>query len=125
MLEAGKADRLERGTDTAHHLLALHPDLLHRERDLVRHVGGKKLRLEILKDHPDSRRDFAYARAVERAAADSHHPVNAPPSNSGTIRLRHFASVDLPAPDAPITPTISPAAAVKLMRLSAGRSPSV
>ena len=53
--------------------LALHPDLLHRERNLVRDVGGEQLRLEILEDHPDPRRDLAYARAVKRAAADSHH----------------------------------------------------
>ena len=73
MLEAGKADRLERGTDAAHHLLTLHPDLLHRKCDLVRDVGGKELRFEILKDHPDSRRDLAHAGAVKRAAADSHY----------------------------------------------------
>ena len=73
MLEAGQADRLERGADAARHLGALHPDLLHRERDFVRDVGGKKLRLEILEDHPDLRRDFAHAHAIKRAAADSHH----------------------------------------------------
>ena len=51
----------------------VHPDLLHRERDFVRDVGGKQLRLEILEDHPDLRRDFAHAHAMKRAAADSHH----------------------------------------------------
>ena len=63
MLEAGEADRLERGADAARHLGTLHPDLLHRERDFVRDVGGKQLRLEILEDHPDPRRDLAHARA--------------------------------------------------------------
>ncbi len=49
-------------------------------------------------------------------------PWKSPSSNSGTMRLRHFASVDLPAPDAPITPIISPAFWVKLTARSAGRS---
>ena len=73
MLEARKANRLERGADATRHFSAFHPDLLHRERNLVRDVGGKELRLEILEDHSDSRGDLAHARAVKRASADSHH----------------------------------------------------
>ncbi len=73
MLETGKADRLERGADTPLHLGAFHPDLLHRERNLVRDVGGKELRFEILEDHPDLRRDLAHAGAGKRAASDSHY----------------------------------------------------
>ena len=63
MLEAGKANRLERGADATRHLGAFHPDLLHRERNLVRDVGGKELRLEILEDHSDlARRPRTRAR---------------------------------------------------------------
>ena len=39
MLEAAQADRFERRHDSPIHLGALHADLFHRERDLVRDVG--------------------------------------------------------------------------------------
>ncbi len=48
-------------------------------------------------------------------------PRKSPSSNSGMMRLRHLASVDLPAPDAPITPIISPADCTKLTARRAGR----
>ena len=126
MLEARESDRFERGSDAARHLLALHPDLLHRERDFMRDVGRKELRLEILKDHPDHRGATSHTRAPssERPPIRTT-PAKTPSSNSGTIRLRHFASVDLPAPDAPMTPTISPAAPRSRTPLSAARSPPV
>ena len=75
MPEASQADGFQRRQDSAIHLGAIHADLFHRERDLVRDVGREQLRLEILEDHADLRRDLADAKMLERLAGDKNCAV--------------------------------------------------
>src|SRR3984885_16350731 len=71
MLEAAQPDRFERWHDSPIHLGAVHADLFHCEGDFVRDVGRKQLRLEVLEDHADLRRDIADAEMFERLASNS------------------------------------------------------
>jgi hypothetical protein len=75
MLEAAQPDRLERGHDSPIHLGAFHADLFHRERDFVRDIGREQLRLEILEDHADLRRDLADPQLLERFARDANRAM--------------------------------------------------
>ena len=75
MREAAQAHGLQRGQDSAVHLGALDADLFHRECDFVLDVGGKQLRLEILKDHADLGRDVADAKMLEWLAGDADRAV--------------------------------------------------
>ncbi len=75
MLEAAQPDRFQSRHDSPVHLGALHADLLHRERNFVRDVGRKQLRLEILEDHADLRREVAYAEIFEQLAGDLDRAV--------------------------------------------------
>ncbi len=71
MLKAAQPDGLQRGNDSPIHLRAVHADLFHCERDFVRDVGRKQLRLEILEDHAHFRRDVADAKMLERLACNT------------------------------------------------------
>ena len=75
MLKAAQPDRFQRGHDSPIHLGAVHPDLFHRERDFVRDVGREQLRLEILEDHADLRRDVADPEMLDRLACDANRAV--------------------------------------------------
>ena len=86
MLEAAQPDGFERRHDSPIHLGAVHADLFHRERDFVRDVGRKQLRLEILEDHADLRRDVADAKMLERLAGDSDRAVKI-----AVLEFRHDA----------------------------------
>ena len=84
MLEAAQPDRFQRRHDSPIHLGALHPDLFHRKRDFVRDVGREQLRLEILEDHADLRRDVADPQMLERLAGDEDRAVKI-----AVLELRH------------------------------------
>ena len=43
----------QRLRDAAAHLVRRHAELLHAEGDLLQHVGGEELRLEVLRDQAD------------------------------------------------------------------------